>query len=249
MQVTRQQPAKGYPLLGWPEVTPDEMASGADAAFIENLRALNVASLRVRIAIDNCIMFKELGQRRAVVEAINAAGPVHGVRLVVQTILRDLVVAAAACFDQNGGATDINRIVNMIVRPQHRDMLAAFHRTWIAPPDTEAEIAKLAALKDRLNTPHVRGSIERLRHLRRNTIAHVDLNPEFPLGQPLVHEIPAVLMPAAATLVQANFVALGRVHLPREVIRISRRHAREFSDTLLVGIATQWAKGTSPPIG
>ena len=221
---------------GWPSIAASEIPPDADDALIETLHAMNFATLRLRHLLNAYAMFRELGQRRSVARAIADGGPAAGSRTIVQTLLRDMAVGLASLFDNDGQATDVRRMINTLLHPRSYAALHAFHATWDPPLNTDSEFAKLLILKKRLNSPKIRSSIDRIRNLRHQEIAHLDLAPESPLGTPNVQEIPRVLIAAGTALVQCNRVALGRAYNSGEIWNIATRNARIFADTLVRGI-------------
>jgi AbiU2 len=200
------------------------------------LIALNAASKQARIALGNYYVFIELTRKRPVVDAINNNSLAFGVRIVVGALIRDLIVNLASLFDHNTEATDLRRIINALLHPDNRDTFEKFHASFTVPYESEVGRERLRRYQRRLGKGELGESLQRIISLRTQVVAHLDQNPEYTSGRPLVRDIDHVLAAACIIIWNANVFAVGRWIDAAQTRGICRGHASTFAAALLRGI-------------
>jgi len=146
-----------------------------------------------------------------------------------------LVISLGSIFDSNPDALDLVRVLNALLNPENIEVFRSYHSTWPVPFDTDRGIRCLTQKARRFRRGKLRDAIQRIRDLRNQAIAHIDMEPVFENGRTKVWEIDYVLAGAAGAVVLANQFATGRFIDRAQMAAISRRNIAEFSRALLAG--------------
>ena len=149
-------------------------------------------------------MFRALARDAAFVVRINGTTASDGLNTIRGALAATLVVSLAALFDRNSDSTPLARVLNSILTPANVDTFATLHQTFATPIDTSRERKGLQRSHARLSQEPQKGAIERLRDLRNQDVAHLDLNPAFAKGRVLTSDIDLVHAISANIIVKAN---------------------------------------------
>jgi AbiU2 len=191
------QPIIPAPQMNFPHL---EMSDDLRAGMAILDRATNhsvVASHRYE-------MYRAIARDADFVARINMTSCASGLNTVRGALVATLVISLAALFDQSRDATSLHKVLNPFLSPANAAAFAAIHHTFFVPIDSDRMLSLLRRLRFRLSRNPLKGAIERLRDLRHQDVAHLDLNPAFPKGPALTSDIDLVYAVSANVIVKCN---------------------------------------------
>lgn len=220
----------------WPAYREEEIPPNASPSLREALARLDAAAQQARRALNTRYLFLEMKRKPAFTDAINNTSIVPGANIVAGALLVDLIIKLASLFDQDQSALDLRRIVNVLLHPEHTRVLEEFHASLSAPYDTETGRARLNRYRKKLGGGKLGAALRRIVDLRNQGVAHLDQNPSYPNGRPLIRDIDHVLAAVCAIIWNANAFAVGRRIDAAEVRKICRGYASSFTGVILKGL-------------
>jgi hypothetical protein len=149
-------------------------------------------------------MYRAIARNRDFVMRINGTTSAAGLNTLRGALAATLVISLAALFDSEKGATSLYKVLNPVFIPSNAEALATIHHLILVPFDPDQVLDQLRRLRSRLSRPPIKGAVERLRDLRNQDVAHLDLTPEFPNGPALTGEIDLVYAISANIIVKCN---------------------------------------------
>jgi len=173
-------------------------------ALRAGLEVLGRATGHFLIVTHRYEMFRALARDAAFVARINETTASDGLNTIRGALAATLVISLAALFDRNSDPTSLARVLNSALAPANADTFAAFHLAFAIPIDIGQAREGLRRLHSRLSREPLKGAIERLRDLRNQDVAHLDLNPDFPKGRALTRDIDMVHAISANIIVKVN---------------------------------------------
>ncbi len=220
----------------WPSLQPGDYPPGTDVALKRQLEALNAIGKQARIAAGSYYLFLALTRDRQFIECVNRAQAAYGIRIVVGSLIRDLIINLASMFDQNSNATDLRRVLNALLHRDNDEISRNFHATYGGGYDRDAAKARLASYRKRLNSNNLARALHRIVDLRKQAVAHIDMEPEFTKGRPLIRDIDYVLAAACIIVCDAYLFGLGRKIDASQTRDICRRGAASFAGIIRNGL-------------
>jgi AbiU2 len=149
-------------------------------------------------------MFQALARDATFVARINATSVEASLSTIRGALASSLVTSLAALFDRNRDATSLARVLKAVLAPANVSTFAALHPTFANLIDASSVRDALGRLCSRLSGERVNGAIGRLRDLRNQDVAHLDVDPAFPKGRALIGDIELVHAVSANIIVKAN---------------------------------------------
>jgi hypothetical protein len=165
------------------------------------------------------------------VAKINNTRTAYAMTTISGALISTLVVSLSALFDDDPDAVSLKRVLNTLVHPESLGPLQEHHRAGIV--DVETILARLKRIRSRLNRDPLKGAIIRLRDLRNQEAAHIDIELSLANGRPVFGHLDLVYAVAANIIFSCNFVA-GSRYIPVAQIRyVARLQADLFRRSIV----------------
>jgi hypothetical protein len=117
----------------FPDLGDKDLPAGASENLKRQLYALHRIAHQVRYIANIHFLFVKLARRPEFAAAISETPAAYGTRVIVASLLRDMVVGLASLFDQHSEATDLRRVLNEILKKENLSVFDAFHSGFPAP--------------------------------------------------------------------------------------------------------------------
>jgi hypothetical protein len=219
--------------INWPPFTAAELPLNLVGELECVLTPLYLATLELHRTIYRYELLAALGRDWTFVNKINRTALAPALNTIKGCVFTAIVVSLCAFFDDETDAVNLRAILNRVVRPEYLDRFRRFHRQRNAAVDTDKQHERLLRLQRRLRRGGTGKALARLNALRNQVVAHLDTQPEFGGGWPVVGEIRIVLV-AVANIV----ISLTRFTIPDRPIRpsLGRRDAQRQARALCQAI-------------
>jgi hypothetical protein len=206
-----------------PSYTPAELPPALADDLGGILEPLHLATLELYRTLYRYELLVALGQRDFF-NKINGTTAAPPFNTVVGCINTAIVVSLCAFFDETPGAVNLRAILNRILRPDYADRFREFHSAMNPGFDVDRHRRRLVQMQRRLRRHGKTGeAIQRLSDLRNQTVAHLDTQPRFDQGYPMIADMSTVLASVAKILISVvRLTVAGR----RIELSLARRDAR-----------------------
>lgn len=185
-----------HPIIGAVPDMPDALRAG--------LEVLRRATGHFLIVVHRYEMYQALARDGEFVARINLSTAAAGLNTIRGALAATLVISLAALFDQDSDATALTRALNSIITSANTVPFATLHPAFTPPIDTDRALNGLRRLRSRLSREPLNKAISRLRDLRNQDVAHLDVDPDFRKGPARTGDIDLVYAASANIIVKAN---------------------------------------------
>ena len=223
---------------GLPALTDDDIPAGASHALRKQLYALDEITRQARIIANSHYLFLELARKQAFATAINETPAAYATRVVVGSLMRHMVVGLASMFDNDQKATNLRRVLNEVLKEENRSVIETFNARFTSAATLLENRQRLIEYRSKINRDPYKGALERISDYRRQSVAHVDLDPVFDRGRPIVRDLGLILVYSCVAVYEANLFCLGKAYDLQAIKEICQKGASAFTDIVLRGVAT-----------
>jgi hypothetical protein len=191
-------------------------------------------SKEIRVLLGQFFLFVAMTRSKEFTDACKVSNAKEGVAIVVGSLMRTMVVAVAALFDDDSGTSNIPKMLRDALSQERSDFTARFHRHHQGEEACQVSRARLIRYGRALRTGRLKAAIARLKHVRNTIVAHLDSEPaNLPDGQrAIVHDFDRVIIAASIVVGEANVFVLGRTVNVPDLRKILREEAGGLVATL-----------------
>lgn len=219
--------------INWPPFAPAELPPNLVGELQCILTPLYLATLELQRTVYRYELLAALARDWTFVHKINGTVLAPALNTIKGCIFTAIVVSLCAFFDDEADAVNLRAVLNRVVRLEYLDRFREFHSQSNAVFDADNQHERLLRLQRRLRRGDAGKAFVRLNDLRNQVVAHLDTQPEFDDGWPVVGDMTIVLA-AIASIV----ISVVRLAIPGRVIRpaLGRKDAQRQAYALCQAI-------------
>lgn len=222
---------------GLPRLNDADLPPGASQSLRRQLYALDKITRQIRIIANDYYLFIDLARNERFANAIDQTPVAYGARVVVGSLIRNMVIGLAGLFDDNKQSIHINRVINEFMKEENASVIDNNNKKYFSEKRIIESNKRLIVIHSKINREPYKSAIDRIKTLRRKEVAHIDLNPIYNNGKPIVQDMSLILIISCAAVRELNLIGLAKDYDVRAIQKICRKGAAAFAECLLRGVA------------
>jgi hypothetical protein len=197
--------------MNWPPFTAAELPPTLVNELQDILEPLYLATLELHRTVYRYELLAALGRDWEFVNKVNRTTAAPALNTIKGCINTAILISLCAFFDEAPGAVNLKVILNRVLRPDYTESLREFHRLTTPTFDVDRQRERLIRMQRRLNRGNTGRAIVRLSELRNQIVAHLDTQPRFEEGWPVIGDMTMVLAAVADVVISlVHFTIAGR---------------------------------------
>jgi hypothetical protein len=204
------------------------------------MAALHLATNTFLAVVHRYELHRSIARDHGFVARVNNTRTAYAMTTISGALMSTLVVSLPALFDDGQGAVSLKRVINILVQPESVAPLKEHHgyriiRYMPLPVrlDVDNALARLGRMRSRLNRDPLRAAITRLKDLRNQEAAHIDVEPVFASGKARPGDVDLVYAAAANIIVSCNLIAARRFIPAAQIRLVARVQADLFRQSIV----------------
>ena len=189
----------------------------------------------VRTILGQFYIYSALTRTPSLSKAVSASAASDGVRVIIGSLMRTLIVSTAALFDDNPKTSNLPKLIKSSLTTDSQKAFNDFHAHNGSSSIGMEACNRLVNYRRKMSRSPLRQAVDRIKLVRNRVVAHFESEPD-PVTNDMkatVRDYDYVIAAAAIITGESNIWMIGRkVNVP-ELRQILRNEARGFCDVLM----------------